>query len=574
MVAGEGAIGQPEKEIFMPLPATIHTAVSPEAIHRASRLFSGGSLEAIIEILQNSRRAGATRIAIDMTEVKGCAFLTMRDDGCGIDDPAAVLTLGFSGWDADMARREDPAGMGLFSLAGLDVEIQSFSPALQAGWKVRIPPQAWDSGMALALESCNLAWGTQIRIAVPESWKTGLRSVIAQAARHYPLPVTMNGVLLHREDFLKDAVAVEELQGCRIGVYKADPNGLDGCRVNFHGLQVKHGLPMVREVGLATRWSVRVDIVEAPKLYFVLPARKEFVRNDALAALHEAAEIAIYRTIAAQPGHRLAFTDYERARELGIALPEARAGLVRWRPETADDAHGRSAARDEYDGGMLLVPTLEADIAQALALAADSDALRGFRIVEAEDHFQGYSWYDRLPAIEAISFRIVHDGVEHRYEESGAMPHGLTSGRVESILLDLVIGGQHETGAAPLCHPIAIDALVCRNDGWSLDEAVILVLHDSVIDPDRLARMIYAALFCADDDSGCDSWETQSRDFDREARVAATRILLGADAALLQAVRMAASDNLAWLIPNDRAVRLVVRRGAMTVDLLPDAEAA
>ncbi|MHA6767661.1 DNA mismatch repair MutL family protein [Sphingobium ummariense] len=220
----------------MPLPATIHTAVSPEAIHRASRLFSGGALDAIHEILQNSRRAGATRIAVDMMQVEGCAFLDMRDDGCGIDDPAALLTLGFSGWNVDIARREDPAGMGLFSLAGLDVEIHSFSPALGESWKVRIPARAWDSGAPLALEPCDLGWGTLIRIAMPEDWKLGIRSVIAQAARHYPLPVTMNGVLLHREDFLKDAIAIEELQGCRIGVYKADPNGLDGCRVNFHGL--------------------------------------------------------------------------------------------------------------------------------------------------------------------------------------------------------------------------------------------------------------------------------------------------------------------------------------------------
>lgn len=558
----------------MPLPATIQTAVSPEAIHRASRLFSGGALDAMHEILQNSRRAGATRIAIDMTQVEGCACLDIRDDGCGIDDPAALLTLGFSGWNVDIAQREDPAGMGLFSLAGLDIEIHSFSPAIGESWKVRIPARAWDSGAPLALEPCDLGWGTLIRIAMPEDWKLGIRSVLAQAARHYPLPVTMNGVLLHREDFLKDAIAIEEMQGCRIGVYKADPHGLDGCRVNFHGLQVRHGLPMVREVGMTNRWSVRVDIVDAPQICLVLPARKEFVRNNALAALHEAAEIAIYRTIAAQPGHRLTFTDYERARDLGIALPEARVGLVRWRPETADDARGRSTAHEERDGVMLLVPTLEADIAQALALAADNDALRPYRMVEAEDNFQGYSWYDRLPGIDAISFRIVHDGIEHHYEESGALPQGLTSGRVENIFLDLVIGGPNEAGAGSACPRIAIDALVCRNDGWSLDEAVILVPHDSVIAPDRLARMIYAALFCADDDSDCDSWETQSRDFDREARVAATQILLGPDAALLQAVRMAASDNLSWLIPDDRAVRLVLRRGAMSVDFLPDAEAA
>lgn len=109
----------------MPLPATIRSAVSPDAIRLASRLFSGDSRDCLHEMFQNARRAGATCIAVDLTEQDGRSLLHIRDDGCGIDDPAALLMLGHSGWGADIARSEDPAGMGMFSLAGRTIEIQS-----------------------------------------------------------------------------------------------------------------------------------------------------------------------------------------------------------------------------------------------------------------------------------------------------------------------------------------------------------------------------------------------------------------------------------------------------------------
>ena len=46
-------------------------------------------------------------------------------------------------------------------------------------------------------------------------------------------------------------------------------------------------MPSVSEVGADQCWHVRVDIVDAPALQLVLPARKEMVQNAALAELRE-----------------------------------------------------------------------------------------------------------------------------------------------------------------------------------------------------------------------------------------------------------------------------------------------
>lgn len=249
----------------MPLPPTIHSAVSPDAIRRASRLFSGDSRDCLHEMFQNARRAGATCIAVDLTEQDGRYHLHIRDDGCGIDDPAALLMLGHSGWGDDIARSEDPAGMGMFSLAGRTVEIQSFSPSAGTAWKVQIPADAWDSGAPLAIAPAMIGWGTLISIELPPDWKQGLSAVVADAARHYPLPVTLNETLLPREDFLKDAMFVENACGCRIGAYDRDPDWPRDQRINFHGHRVKCALPTVREEkDSGSLWTVRIDIMDAP----------------------------------------------------------------------------------------------------------------------------------------------------------------------------------------------------------------------------------------------------------------------------------------------------------------------
>jgi hypothetical protein len=211
-----------------------------------------------------------------------------------------------------------------------------------------------------ALEQGTIGWGALISIAMPDDWHFGLHRIVADIALHFPLPMTMNGVLQPREDFLKDALLVEDACGCRIGVYNLDPDWQDGRRINFHGLRVKCPLPTIREVKDSfDHWAVRIDIVDAPEIHLVLPARKDVIESTALKVLRRSAEQAIYKIIATQPDHRLPFSAWRRAHELGVTLPEARCALFLWRPQTPDDHHARVSTGFASEGPMLLVPTLE-----------------------------------------------------------------------------------------------------------------------------------------------------------------------------------------------------------------------
>src|SRR3546814_1712664 len=84
------------------------------------------------------------------------------------------------------------------------------------------------------------------------------------------------------------------------------------------------------------QWSAKVDIVDAPQIHLVLPARKEVVENSALENLRTAIRIAIYRHIQSLGSHRLSHTSWCDAEALGVHLPPASPILEPWTPAQAD----------------------------------------------------------------------------------------------------------------------------------------------------------------------------------------------------------------------------------------------
>ena len=100
---------------------TIQACVNRRLLTKADRLFTGTLDGRIIELLQNARRAGATKVTI----TNDGGWVTVRDNGQGISDFAKLLDLGGSGWDDACEKSEDPAGVGIFCLAPREVTIRS-----------------------------------------------------------------------------------------------------------------------------------------------------------------------------------------------------------------------------------------------------------------------------------------------------------------------------------------------------------------------------------------------------------------------------------------------------------------
>ncbi len=326
----------------IPPTAAIRARVHQGALKRVTRFFASTLTDAFIEALQNARRSGATRVRVTVDTPAGhpgnCApapsetrlSVTVTDDGAGITDPAVLLSFGENGWPDDLVAREDAAGMGILSLAQRGCRITSRTRTPDGhpghGWSVNLEPEHFTGRSDAEVRPDDTAphpSGTAVQFEAAES-ADAIHTAVANAARHYPLPVLLEGVpgtepggvTLERRAFLDGAVHAEDWNGLVFGVFRDRWRGSFEPDLNFFGLTLPVRLPTVETVHGGI-WSVRADVRDCPGLELVLPARKEAVENTFIEDMRQAARLAIYRAMAADPGPRPAFSDWTRARGAG-----------------------------------------------------------------------------------------------------------------------------------------------------------------------------------------------------------------------------------------------------------------
>ncbi len=546
----------------MPLPTVIHSQVDPAAITKVTRLFNNTLGSMLTELIQNARRAGATTIDLDVAEAEDRQWLIIRDDGAGIADPAVILALGRSGWDDEVAVREDPAGMGAFSLAGRRVEIRSRPRPSGDGWRVAIAPGDWESGAPIAVTACDHPFGTEIRLLLDDEWAKMLEAAAISAARYCPTPIRFKGSPLAQSDWLADAAVILETDGVRIGLFNAPRAAHYQPRINFHGLTVPCTLPSVDEKDRS--WWARVDIIDAPALQLVLPARGEMVENDALDALRDTVRKAIYSHIASLGSHRLSFVQWTEARQLGVDLPEATPLLRGWTPATADLNSVSDGPRLIPAGELVLMEHFGAPLEQCAAFALARDGRLEGALADPDDAMAGYGWYDALPRITALRFEIEREGAAHVFDSETLT--GLESGMVDRLDLVIEIGG-----ARPETLTVSAPVVVEYDDAhhWGFEEANVLLASRDALSPDELVDLLEASCFCASDDREADSWDTQNGRFLLDAREMATRLLLGDDAALVERLRAIISYRAQWFVPEGRQFAAVIGRSAIDIRIEP-----
>lgn len=549
----------------MTLMTTVSTSVSQGAITRITRLFNGTLLDVLNEIFQNCRRAGATSVTLTTVTQGDKLLLSVADDGMGVNDPTDLITLGQSGWDDDMTRREDPAGMGVFSLAGRHVEVRSWSPRHAAGWTMVIGPDDWESRAPISVTGCDIACGTDVRFELSPAWQNTLEYSVAAAACYFPLPVTLDGKVVGQVDWLEGAQHVEFAMGCRIGIFSGRTLSDHVPRINFHGVTVPCRLPSVIECGHGPSWSVLIDIVDAPAFQLVLPARKEMVENAGLDALRSAVTTAIFKAIARRESHSLSYERWKQASRLGVELPEATPRLMQWTPPIGDAV--RSEAANLVDAaGALRMPYLEPQFGQCLAraLLAHRDFTKA--LVEPQPAFAGYAWYDALAKLEDCDFLLSQDGEEHLFNYAAERPK-LKSGRADAItaILHIVAAdGEKKTVNLPTDLFVSYDSsLDC-----GVEDATMLLTSDSQIDVDGLTDMLEAICFEPCRDSDADSWETQYDQFLLNARQMATELLLDADEAVIVRCSAVVAKELRWLVPEGKMISIQTSAASTNIALV------
>ena len=582
---------------------TIRARIHETAVKRVTRIYSATLADIFAETLQNSRRAGAARVRISVSaptarpdEFAATAgetplTVTISDDGAGIADPAVLLSFGENGWDDELVRREDAAGFGFASLARRNCTVSSMprSPDRETppGWKVQLVPGHFlgeAEAEVHAHDEAPYPCGTAISFEATEA-AASIRNAAEIAARHYPLPVVFENCTeddtaspeeLPRRAFLDGALHAEPWRGLVFGVFRNRHDDYRNPDLSFFGLTLTVGLPTVETVHGAT-WSVLADVDDCPDLELVLPARKEAVENDFLTEMREAARLAIYRAMAADPCPRPAFEDWTRARDAGIDIAPPPAVLRPWRPGVADFNDWRDPPKLAAVGQDALVMDCDPEPpeAQALWRAAEREGIAP-RLFEADRRLEGYGWYDGLDRVTEIAVQVAA-GDDWMAPEAYPLPETLRSpaaplpSRPAAIRIGLAI--RPASGPA---HTLDLPAdVVFAGEPWSwIEEAMPLVTEDSALQPHQLAALLVAAFFSPSDDADSDSWETQRNRFEEGALHLATRLLLSDDDACRTSIAEAVRRELVWFAPRDRTVDIRIRRPDVTVTLSAAAEAA
>jgi len=538
---------------------TIRARTSDRALGQVTRLFNASLSDILNELLQNARRAEATEVKIELhCNDAEQSFLTVADNGNGIEDPSVLLALGDSQWQEDTDHREAPAGMGVFSLASRGAEIRS------RHWCVALQPEHFSGQAAASVRASKPLAGTQVTLPLNESEVERLETLVKGATGYYPLPVKFNGQPLARQDFLHGHLFVQEWLGLRIAVFPSHDARRKG--INFYGIFVWHVFPSVSQTRHFSDLTVKVDVVDCPQLKLVLPARKEVVQDEFLEALHEEALRVIYRYLGTLDGHSLSYSRWQRASALGVVLPEAQAQLSAFEPEAANHyEYGGWEESLEISDDALLIDLKDKDASdQQIFWHGFSAAKLSYTALTAEPNYKGYRWYDRLPVLVDFEVEIEVDGKTLSGTQFEQQYASETSVFVDAIAIRACI--QNPDGSCQaVCFPSEI-YLPGGADWYDIEDVPICLRSQHSFDPEDLAELLEAAYFYPCDDSDSDAYDTQKSYFQERALGRAVEALLSKEEALqVQIEAILERERVDWLVPEGFGVEISLSRKQVRV---------
>lgn len=205
---------------------------------------------AILEVLQNGRRAGATLLDITLTMEDGQEVLTVRDNGIGISDFTNLFHIAESGWDTEVQEEESPFGLGFLAAVlssdsvtilsnnkRLDLDCPSFRATLNIPDTVEeVTPESWAtiitlrgkegfSGISYQVDACGMVKSRPNCVHI-ETLLQGFPVAVTFNSRKVFRPAAVNGDLADR------------FEDCDAGqIYLS---GVNNFQVYLQGVQVDH----------------------------------------------------------------------------------------------------------------------------------------------------------------------------------------------------------------------------------------------------------------------------------------------------------------------------------------------
>lgn len=192
---------------------TVRAGINERNFFASMQHLFAGNFSMVGELMQNARRAGATKVWFEFNPEQ--STLAVSDDGHGIRDFHKLIQLCESSWDEQTMLSDRPFGMGLFSLlfAAREITFRSCRRRLTVTLQDVIDKRALDVesdadapatgtlielvGLSPALLQKQYAW-PPVHVLVAYLAEYALYNAIRERACGFPISVIVNGFAMPR----------------------------------------------------------------------------------------------------------------------------------------------------------------------------------------------------------------------------------------------------------------------------------------------------------------------------------------------------------------------------------------
>ena len=234
-------------------------------------IFSDKS-KVLAELMQNGRRAGATRIVIRHDG----ANLSIYDDGCGISDFQKLLTNSESGWGSEVMKQDHPFGMGWFStlFSAETVSVESHGQKCVIDTKSLIETQC-----DIAVEESDDDFiGTEIKLLGFTLPVDATKRALNDLAMGFPIPVIFNDTPIDRPHALDVLNGFRDFEYGKVCLRHEDGNFKSGSSAYKLYLQ---GLPVAGPHDVTYLVSEQRNVVHLNDAFKVrMPDRDSLINEE------------------------------------------------------------------------------------------------------------------------------------------------------------------------------------------------------------------------------------------------------------------------------------------------------
>ncbi len=302
------------------LPPKIKATIDENALKVATRFFNASTRQVLDELLQNSRRAGASQVDIVVSE--DMQSFSITDNGSGIACLEDLLRFGGSGWNQSVSLKEDSAGMGFYCLSQLHSKAVTRTKFDARSRSVDLDPDVFtgdhDAEIRYLDDVGRVGTSISVTLLSPD---LNLKKIIAKVTQYYPIPVSLNGEDVERDTFPMDALYKKSMPYGTLYITQHTSRSPKNI-ANFFGLPI--ALPSIHLTNVyGKKYIAHVDLNDTSRLRLTLPTRADFVQDAAYEELCDDMRRFLFEFISTLDEHTLSYRDWVIAKKMGIELPQA-----------------------------------------------------------------------------------------------------------------------------------------------------------------------------------------------------------------------------------------------------------